>query len=102
MIHVIAIVTTKPGQREAVLQLFQANVPAVLAEQGCIAYEATIDSSPALKPQTVLGADTFVVVEKWESTAALEAHLAAPHMAAYSAKVRDMIASRAIHVLSPA
>jgi len=102
MIHVIAIVTTKPGQRDAVLRLFRANVPAVLAEQGCLAYEATIDSSPALKFQTALGADSFAVVEKWESTAALEAHLAAPHMATYGASVRDMIASRAIHVLSPA
>jgi quinol monooxygenase YgiN len=102
MIHVIAIITTKPGQRKAVLQLFQANVPAVLAEQGCLAYEATIDVSPALKFQTPFGADTFAVVEKWESTAALEAHLAAPHMAAYGDKVRDMIASRSIHVLSPA
>jgi quinol monooxygenase YgiN len=101
MIHVIAIVTTKPGLREAVLQAFQANAPAVRAEQGCIAYEATVDSPGGLKFQTPFGADTFVVVEKWESTEALEAHSIAPHMAAYGAKVRDMISSRAIHVLSP-
>jgi quinol monooxygenase YgiN len=102
MIHVLAFITTQPGQRDTVLKLFQANVPAVLAESGCIAYEATIDSAPALKPQTELGADTFVVVEKWESVAALEAHFVAPHMVAYSAKVKDLIADRAIHILSPA
>ena len=45
---------------------------------------------------------TFVVVEKWESTDALKAHAAAPHMAAYGAKTRDLIASRVIHILSPA
>ena len=33
---------------------------------------------------------------------ALAAHAAAPHMAAYSAKVKDLIAARAIHVLSSA
>ena len=44
LVHVLAIITTKPGQRAAVLSLFNANVPAVLAEDGCIAYEATIDS----------------------------------------------------------
>ena len=60
MIHVLAFITTKPGQRDSVLEIFQANVPAVLAENGCIAYEAAIDSTPALKPQTELGADTFV------------------------------------------
>ena len=52
--------------------------------------------------QTKFGPDTFVFVEKWRDPAALKAHAAAPHMAAYSAKVKDMIAARVIHVLSPA
>ena len=52
--------------------------------------------------QTKFGDDTFVVIEKWESPDALKAHAASPHMAAYGAKTRDMIASRVIHVLSPA
>jgi quinol monooxygenase YgiN len=101
MIHVLAIITTKPGQRAAVLEVFQANVPAVRTEQGCIEYAATVDVVPGPKIQTALGPDTFLVVEKWESTAALEAHGAAPHMVAYGAKVREMIANRVIHVLSP-
>jgi len=42
------------------------------------------------------------VVEKWESAEALKAHAAAPHMAAYGAKVKAMVANRVIHVLSPA
>lgn len=33
---------------------------------------------------------------------ALKAHGASPHMAAYAGKVREMIAKRVIHVLSPA
>ena len=101
MIHVIAIITTKPGQRDSVLQIFRANVPAVRAEEGCIEYEATVDSSPALKFQTAFGPDTFVVIEKWESPEALEAHSIAPHMLTYSAKTKDFIATRVIHVLSP-
>jgi len=32
---------------------------------------------------------------------ALKAHAAAPHMAAYGAKTRDLIASRVIYILSP-
>jgi quinol monooxygenase YgiN len=101
MIHVIAIITTKPGLRAEVLEIFQANVPAVHAEEGCIEYAATVDLAPTLPMQTKLGADTFVVVEKWENPAALQAHSVAPHMVAYGAKVRDRIAHRAIHVLSP-
>ena len=102
MIHVIAIITAKPGMREAVLKEFRANMPAVHAEQGCIEYGPAIDAEGIGRIQTPFGPDTFVVIEKWESAEALKAHGAAPHMAAYAAKTKDMIASRVIHVLSPA
>jgi quinol monooxygenase YgiN len=36
VIHVVAVITTKPGLRDTVLLAFRANVPAVLAEDGCI------------------------------------------------------------------
>jgi quinol monooxygenase YgiN len=101
LIHVLAIITTKPGQRDTVLQAFRANVPAVRAEQGCIEYGAAIDAEGLSSIQTKVGPDTFVVVEKWESVDALKAHAAAPHMAAYGAKTKEMVASRIIHVLSP-
>ena len=102
MIHVIAVITAKPGLRDSILPIFRANVPAVRAEAGCIEYGAAIDAENALPFQTRYGPDTFVVVEKWESMAALQAHAAAPHMAAYGAKTKEMIATRAIHILSPA
>ena len=101
MIHVLAVITAKPGMRESILQAFRANVPAVRAENGCIEYGAAVDAEPALKFQTAFGVDTFVVVEKWESLDALKAHAAAPHMAAYAAKTKDLIASRTSHILSP-
>lgn len=101
MIHVIAIITTKPGQRAAVLEVFKANVPNVLSEHGCIEYEATGDAEPTLGNQTKFGADTFVVIEKWESVEALQDHFKAPHMAVYGSKTRDLVASRVIHVTTP-
>jgi quinol monooxygenase YgiN len=101
MIHVLAIITTKPGMREEILGHFRANVPAVKAEKGCIEYGATIDAGGMGSFQTKFGPDTFVVIEKWESTDDLKAHSAAPHMAAYAAKTREHIVSRIIHVLSP-
>jgi quinol monooxygenase YgiN len=102
MIHVIAVITAKPGQRDNILQHFRANVPAVKAEAGCIEYGAAIDAENALAFQTPYGPDTFLVVEKWESMDALKAHAAAPHMAAYGAKTKEFIASRVIHILQPA
>ena len=102
MIHVIAVITTKPGQREAVLQAFRANVPAVHAETGCIEYAAAVDLADGPAFQAPLGPDSFCVVEKWDSVDALKAHAAAPHMVAYGARTKDLVASRVIHILSPA
>lgn len=102
MIHVVAVITAKPGQRENILSHFLANVPAVRAEKGCIEYVACVDAQPALELQAPYGPDTFVVVEKWESREALLAHAVAPHMAAYASKTRDLVAGRLIHVLQPA
>ena len=99
MIHVIAILTAKPGLRAQVLEAFNANVPNVLAEDGCIEYGAAVDiegASPAF------GVDTLVVVEKWRDVAALKAHAASAHMKAYVAATRDWMESRAVHVLDPA
>jgi quinol monooxygenase YgiN len=100
MIHVVAEITTKPGLRAEVLKHFHANMPAVHKEDGCIEYQPVVDADGFGKFQTRLGEDTFLVIEKWRDADALKAHAAAPHMAAYAAKTKDMIATRQIHVLA--
>ena len=72
MIHVVAIITAKPGKREAILEAFRANMPAVHAEDGCIEYGPAIDAEGAGPFQTKFGPDTFLVLEKWESLDHLE------------------------------
>jgi quinol monooxygenase YgiN len=101
-VHVVAIITARAGKRAELLAAFKGNVPAVHAEDGCIEYVATVDTEGAGEIQTRFGEDSFVVVEKWASLDALKAHAAAPHMKAYAAKTKDLIANRVIHVLSPA
>jgi quinol monooxygenase YgiN len=102
MLHLIAVITAIPGQRNALLEAFQANVPNVTAEPGCIEYAATVDATGFSEIQAQLGPDTFIVVEKWAGPEALRAHMEAPHMAAYGAKTKDMVAQRLLHILSPA
>jgi quinol monooxygenase YgiN len=99
VIHVLAVITAKPGQRAEVLQHFAANRPKVLAEVGCIEYGAAVDVENM--GTAAYGPDSFVVIEKWESEDHLKAHAAAPHMKEYGAKTKDLLASRAIHVLRP-
>ena len=45
--------------------------------------------------------NVVTVVEKWESLEALRAHLAAPHMAEYRARVKDLVAGVKLQVLQP-
>jgi len=101
MIHVLAIITAKPGMRGRILELFHANVPAVHAEDGCVEYVPVVDAEGVGPFQAKLGEDTFVVIEKWESLDHLNAHIAAPHMKEYGARTKDLIANRVVHVLSP-
>jgi quinol monooxygenase YgiN len=102
MIHVVAHLTAHPGQRQAVLDAFHANMPAVHAEAGCIAYQPVVDATGVGPFQAPIGEDSFMVLETWASLEALMAHAAAPHMAEYGRKTKGMLASRVIHVLSPA
>jgi quinol monooxygenase YgiN len=101
MIQVVVEIIAKPGQRDAVLQAFKNNVPAVRAEKGCIEYSAFLDAS-GFGSLPSYGADTFVVIEKWEAAADLKAHAKARHVVDYQAKVKDLIETRTVHVLSPA
>ncbi len=101
MIHVLAIITAKPGMRERILEAYRGNVDSVRAEAGCLAYEAVVDVAEASTGFAQFGPDAFVVVEKWASMDALRAHAVAPHMKAYASQVKELTASRAIHVLQP-
>lgn len=101
MIHVVAVITAKPGMRDRMLDACRSNVDAVRAEDGCLGYEAVVDVPGAPRGCTPYGADVFVIVEKWASMDALMAHAVAPHMKDYAAKTRDLTADRAIHVLEP-
>lgn len=102
MVHVIAVITTLPGKREEVLNEFKKLVPLVHAEKGCIEYQPVVDANDVGDFQTALGADTYIVIEKWDTLQDLEAHSKAPHMAEYGAKMGAFIADRKIHVLSNA
>ncbi len=102
MLNIVAIITAKPGMRSAVLDAFNANVPAVLAEDGCIEYAAVIDAEGMGGFQAKLGEDSFAVIEKWESKEALMAHAVSPHMKEYGKATKDMVQDKAIHILTAA
>ena len=102
MIHVIATVELAPGTRDKFLAEFRKLIPDVRAETGCIEYGPAIDAETDIAIQFKLGADRVVVIEKWETVAALKAHGVAPHMQAYRARVKDYVRGMELRVLAPA
>lgn len=101
MISVLAFIRVKPGKAKDFLEAFADNVGNVRAENGCIEYFATVDIDTGLSIQE-LNADLVTVIEKWESLDALRAHLAAPHMAVYREKVKDIVEGVSLKVLKEA
>jgi quinol monooxygenase YgiN len=63
---IVATIVAKPGQEEMVERTFEAAIPAVHAEPGCLLY--------ALHRKAGTTGE-FVMIEKWASREALDAHM---------------------------
>ncbi|MCT4702621.1 antibiotic biosynthesis monooxygenase [Enterobacteriaceae bacterium H20N1] len=103
MLTVIAEIRTRPGQhhRKNVVDAFAKIIPIVLEEEGCFGYAPLVDHNAQVAFQTT-APDSIFMVEKWESVAHLEAHLATPHMKNHSAAVKDDVLDIHIHILEDA
>ena len=101
MIHVIATLNTAPGKRDELIAAFNQLAPQVHAEQGCIEYGTAVDVATPIGAQEPLRENVVMVVEKWESIAALEAHLAAPHMDEFRTSMSEVITGISLQILEP-
>jgi quinol monooxygenase YgiN len=99
MICVIATIETAAGRRDDLLAVFEKLVPQVLAEKGCLEYAPMVDVRCDLAPTRP---NVVTMVEKWESLAALEAHLRTPHMAEFRRQTEPLRLSLSLQVLQPA
>jgi quinol monooxygenase YgiN len=96
MIHVIAVLTAKSGDRASLLAAINAVVDAVRAEPGCIEYRPVIDMSDS---GSKFGEDTLVVIETWQDQAALDAHGEAPALKNFLENTKDVLAQADIHLM---
>lgn len=70
-VTIIGTVTAKPETRDELLALLATQVAPTRSEPGCINYDFHVDAAdPCI----------FVFYENWTSRAALDAHLAMPHL----------------------
>ena len=101
MINVIASINVKDTQLEAFIEIFKANIPDVLKENGCIEYSATVDIETDVAVQET-DKNVVTVIEKWESLSHLKAHFTAPHMLDYKSRVDGMVETVSLKILQEA
>ena len=102
MIFVIASIEIAPGKRDEFLGHFRQLVPAVRQEAGCLEYLPTIDVETNISAQGEARPHVVTVVERWESTEALEDHLIAPHMIEFRMKVKELTRGTSLQIVTPA
>jgi len=100
MIAVIATIETAPGRRNDLLAIFAGLVPKVRAEQGCIEYTPTTDVSNGFG--VAVRDNVVTMIEKWESLAALEAHLKTSHMVEFGKQTKPLGVKVGLQIIQPA
>ncbi len=101
MICVVASITVKEGKREEFLEIFNANVPKVRDEQGCVEYFPAVDVESGIGVQK-LDPLVVTVMEKWQNLEALNRHLESAHMLEYRERVKDLVEGVSLKVLQQA
>ena len=101
MISVLASIRVKEGQRAAFLDIFNANIPKVIEESGCIEYFAAVDLDAGF-PVQLLDENVVTIIEKWQSLDALKDHSVAPHMREYRKKIQALVEGTSLKVLQKA
>ena len=87
---VIATIVAKPGREAETEAALRALIPPTRRDPGYIGYDLHRDLDD---PRA------FVFYETWESRAALEAHLEAPHLVAFKARVPELLEKLEIRLL---
>ncbi|MEM8741723.1 MAG: putative quinol monooxygenase [Pseudomonadota bacterium] len=81
---ILAQITAAPGKEDLVRAELETLVPITRGEQGCLQYDLHVDTdAPGF----------FVFYETWESRALWQAHMNAPHLAAYMAATDGAVSS---------
>ncbi|WP_030206800.1 putative quinol monooxygenase [Streptomyces sp. NRRL S-87] len=70
-VQLVIVIRTLPGRGAEQVAAFERLAPVVRAEEGCLQYDMHRMSGDP---------DGFVLIERWASQEALDAHDATPHM----------------------
>ena len=82
LLTVIAYMRAAPGKRDELRQALEALVEPTSQEKGYVNYDLH---------QSLEDPDRFLLYENWESGEDLDAHLAAPHLRDFAARIPELL-----------
>ena len=91
MLTIIANIHANPNQVDLVKTELAKLIPITLAEEGCIQYDLHQDNDNSAH---------FLFYENWESRELWQAHMNAPHLAAYMEATAGAIAEFTVNEMS--
>lgn len=91
MLIIVADIHTEPDQLARVRAELEKLIPITRAEEGCIRYDLHQDNDDPAH---------FLFYEIWESRELWQAHMRAPHLAAYTEATEGAIAQFTLHEMS--
>ena len=89
LLTVIAYMYAAPGKRDELRAALEGLVEPTSKEKGYINYDLH---------QSIQDRDMFLFYENWESGADLDAHLAAPHLTRFAARIPELLDERGLTV----
>ena len=92
MIYVIAELSIKPGSVEKATAAARKAVAETVKEDGCIFYQMHLNISDPTK---------LIVVERWASREALDAHMHTPHLKAWREAGKEFVTARKVEIITP-
>jgi quinol monooxygenase YgiN len=82
LLTVIAYMRAAPGKRDELRAALEALIGPTRQEKGYVNYDLH---------QSIEDPDRFFFYENWESAEDLDAHLAAPHLVEFAARIPDLL-----------
>jgi quinol monooxygenase YgiN len=101
MLNVVVTMMIKDGHMKDFLAVCADVRPKVLQERGCLAYDYYRDAPWPDAAGKQAEPNRLTLLERWESAAALQAHLETPHMKDFASRIKDLRASVEVRVVEP-
>lgn len=83
-LRVVAHITALPGAIEETKAMLLGLIAPTRQEAGCISYQLHVNNANPAE---------FTFIEEWSDDAALDQHLATPHLAAALARIPELLAA---------